>query len=212
MNNTQALALISQSVDHKWIPSIVDYYHLKNCSADRTANNTRCCNIVLIIATDKLFDCDIRRLFNAFYLKYGPQQEENKLFSYHLNCYPQCPTVPEEGICRHSAELPFVFGTISDFHSQELFNCTWNNPTRVFSNEIISHWINIATTGRPLSQWPSYDPSSPRHFHITPDRGFVSEIWNRNCSFFDQMEEQGVRETFGNNHSVIKETPKSSFF
>ncbi|CAF1151668.1 unnamed protein product [Rotaria sordida] len=208
MNYTDAIELISQSVEHKWIPAIVDYYHLKNCSANRTTNNTRCCNIVLSIAIDKFFDCDIRRLFNAFYLKYGPQYEQNKLFSYHLNCYPQCPIVPEMGICRHSAELPFVFGTISDFHSQELFNCTWDNSTRVFSNEIISHWINIATTGRPLNQWPSYDPSSPRHFHITPDRSFVAEIWNRNCSFYDEMEAEGVGKIFGNNHYIIKELPK----
>ncbi|CAM4933076.1 unnamed protein product [Rotaria socialis] len=208
MNYTQAIDLISQSIEKKWIPSIVDYYHLQNCSSNRMANNSRCCYIVLSMATDKLFDCDIRRIFNAFYLKYGPQYERNKLFSYHLNCYPQCPVVPEEGICRHSAELPFVFGTISDFHSEELFNCTWDNPTRVFSNEIIAHWINIATTGRPLSQWSSYDPSSPRHFHITPDQGFLSEIWNRNCSFFDDIEAEGAREAFKNNHYVIKQTPK----
>ncbi|CAF4371482.1 unnamed protein product [Rotaria sp. Silwood2] len=208
MNYTDAIELISQSIEHKWIPAIVDYYHLKNCSANRTSNNTRCCNIVLWIATDKFFDCDIRRLFNAFYLKYGPQYEQNKLFSYHLNCYPQCPTVPEMGICRHSAELPFVFGTISDFHSEELFNCTWDNSTRAFSNEIISHWINIATTGRPLNQWPSYDPSSPRHFHITPDRGFIDEKWHRNCSFYDEMEVERVKEIFGNNHYIVKEPSK----
>ena len=199
MNYTDAVTLIGQSIEHKWLSSIENYYHLSNCSADRTANKSRCCSIVLTIGTDKLFDCDIRRIFNAFYSKYGPQHEQNKLFSYHLNCYPQCPAVPEQGICRHSAELPFVFGTMSDFHSEKLLNCSWDNPTRVFSNKIISHWINVATTGRPLSSWPSYDPSSPRHYHITPDRGFIDEKWNRNCSFFDEMEAEGVREAFGNN-------------
>ncbi|UJR17116.1 hypothetical protein I4U23_004012 [Adineta vaga] len=198
MNYTLAVALISQSVHPKWIPSIVEYYHLASCSANRTANVSRCCNILNIIATDKLFDCDMRRIFDAFYAKYGPEYEQNKLFSYHLNCYPKCPIVPEEGICRHSAELPFVFGTISDFHSEDSFNCTWDQSTRSFSNEIISHWINIATTGRPLRLWPSYNPLAPKHFHITPDRGFVVEIWNRNCSFFDEIEIEGVKETFGN--------------
>jgi carboxylesterase type B len=203
MNYTDAVTLISQSIEQKWVSPIVDDYHLKNCSSDRAANNSRCCRIVLVIATDKLFDCDIRRLFNGLYLKYGSQQEQNKLYSYHLNCYPHCPTVPEEGICRHSAELPFVFGTISDFHSLKLFNCTWDNSTRIFSNEIIAHWINIATTGRPLSSWPSYDPSSPKHFHITPDQGFLPETWNRNCSFFDAIEAEGVRQTFGNHLYII---------
>ena len=71
---------------------------------------------------DRTFDCDIRRIFNAFYSKYGPEYENNKLFSYHLNCYPQCPTgTTIEGICRHSSEVPFVFGTVSDPNS--INNC-----------------------------------------------------------------------------------------
>ncbi|CAF1141900.1 unnamed protein product [Adineta ricciae] len=197
MNYTEAVGLISQSVNPKWIPSIVEYYQLGNCSANRTANVSRCCHIVNVIATDKLFDCDIRRIFDAFYSKYGPQFAQNKFFSYHLNCYPKCPIVPEEGLCLHSAELPFVFGTISTFHSEELFNCTWDQSTRLFSNRIIAHWINIATTGRPLIQWPSYNPYAPKHFHITPDRGFITEVWDRNCSFFNAMESEGVSETFG---------------
>ncbi len=200
MTYTEALALINHSVDHKWVQAIVDYYHLNNCSSDRNANNTRCCNIVRLILLDHMFDCDIRRIFNAFYLKYGPEYENNKLFSYHLNCYPTCPIVSQEGICRHSSELPFVFGTVGDCDSQGLFNCTWDSQTRTFSNGIISHWINIATTGRPLNEWPHYDPSTPKYFHITPDQGFLSEPWNRNCSFFDEIEAEGVRETFGNNN------------
>ena len=157
---------------------------------------------------DKIFDCDIRRIFNAFYSKYGPQYENNKFFSYHLNCYPICPTVAFGGICRHASELPFVFGTVSDYSSMGPVNCTWDNQTRIFSNGIISHWINTATTGRPLSEWPHYNPSTPKYFHITPDQGFLPETWNRNCSLFDEMETEGVRETFGNNNYAIKETSK----
>ena len=63
MNYTQALGLISQSVAKKWLPSIVDHYHLENCSSNRMANKSRCCSIVLSMATDNLFDCDIRRIF-----------------------------------------------------------------------------------------------------------------------------------------------------
>ena len=70
----------------------------------------------------------------------------------------------------------------------------------LFSDGIISHWINIATTGRPLSEWSIYDPSSPESFHITPNQGFVTEPWNRNCSFFGHIAEEGVRETFGYNY------------
>ena len=199
MNYTEAVSMILAAVDRKWVPSIINYYHLDNCSADRTANSSRCCEIVRRIMMDKIFDCDIRRLFNAFYTKYGPQYENNKLFSYHLNCYPTCPSVAYEGICRHSSELPFVFGTVSDANSEQLFNCTWDSHTRDFSNQIIAQWINIATTGRPLTEWQSYDPSAPKYLQITPDHAFSSENWNRNCSFFDAIEAEGVKETFGQN-------------
>ncbi|CAF3942497.1 unnamed protein product [Adineta steineri] len=199
MNFKEAIVLLSQSIEQKWIQIIVDYYHLNNCSSERSANITRCCNIVRLILMDKIYDCDIRRIFNAFYRTYDRQDEKKKLFSYHLNCYPRCPLVTDEGICRHSSELPFVFGTVSDADSHREIHCKWNNQSRIFSNGIISHWINIATTGIPLSQWPIYDPSMPQYFYFTPDHNFSSVTWNRNCSFFDEMETKGVLETFGNN-------------
>jgi para-nitrobenzyl esterase len=198
MNYTAAVKVLTQSFEQKWIPLIIDYYHLNTCSSDQTANASRCCDIVRMILMDKIFDCDIRRIFDGFYLKYGPEYEQNKLFSYHLNCYPTCPVAQPSRVCEHSSELPFVFGTVSDVYSRAPVNCTWDNQTREFSNRIISHWINIATTGRPLPSWPSYDPIMPKHFHLTPDQGFSSETWNRNCSFFDEMEADGVKETFGN--------------
>ncbi len=117
MNYTDALALISQSIAQKWIPAVVDYYHLNSCLADRTANNSRCCNIARLILMDNIFDCDIRRIFNAFYTKYGPQFENDKLFSYHINCYPDCLVIPNTGICQHGSEQQYVFGTESDYSS-----------------------------------------------------------------------------------------------
>ena len=146
------VALIAEFIERKWLPHILDHYHLNNCSVDRNANVSRCCNIVRTILMDKAFDCDNRRLFDAFYSTYGSQFEQNKLFSYRLNCYPKCPKIASEGICRHASEIPFVFGTVSDAASQELLNCTWDDRSRIFSNEIIAHWMNIANTGRPLSQ------------------------------------------------------------
>ena len=197
MNYTEAVAMVHQFIGQKLLPYVEEYYHLKNCSSDRSGNNSRCCNIVRLIEMDKMFDCDIRRIFNTFYAKYGPDYAENKLFSYQMNCYPTCPIVDYEGICRHSSELPFVFGTVGDCDSDKLFNCTWDSQTRSFSNGIISQWVNIATNGRPRIDWSSYDPSSPKYYRISPDQEFVSEEWNRNCSFFDQIEAEGVRQTFG---------------
>ena len=202
MNFTQSIATIGETIAQKWIPFIVDYYQLKDCSTDRTANVSRCCEITRQILTDQIFDCDIRRILNAFYTKYGPEYANNRFYSYHLNCYPQCPKVDQENVCRHTSELPFVFGTISDVGSMTSVNCTWNNQTRAFSNGIIAQWITVASTGRPMNDWPSYDPTAPRHFHITPDQGFLSEVWTRNCSLFDQIEADGSRIKFQNNHHL----------
>jgi carboxylesterase type B len=202
LNFTVAVTLVSESVGEKWLPSIVNYYHLNNCSSDVDANISRCCNIVRLILMDKIFDCDIRRIFNAFYSRYGPEYENNKLFSYHLDCNPQCPVSSNNGVCEHTSELPYVFGTVSDVNSKGPVNCTWDNQTREFSNRIISHWISIAVSGRPLSSWSSYDPSTPKYFQITPDQDFQSVTWNRNCSFFDEIEAERVREIFGNNNFV----------
>jgi carboxylesterase type B len=204
MNSTGAAALLSQFVEPKWIPIIMDNYHLNNCSSDPNANISRCCDMVRLILIDKLFDCNVHRLYNALYSKYGPQYENNKLFWYHINCYPGvCPVIPEKQggrLCRHTAELAYLFATTSGYNSMEPVNCTWDNASREFSNKIISYWINTATTGRPLAPWPNYDPSMPKYFYITPDQdGFLPVTSKRNCSIFDQIEEEGVIQAFGNN-------------
>ena len=72
----------------------------------------------------------------------------------------------------------------------------------------MSHWINIATTGKPLSQWPSYDPSAPEYFQITPDQSFSPATGDRNCSFFDEIEAERDRETFENYNAIIQEAHK----
>ena len=201
MNFTTAVARLSQSFGEKWIPRIVDYYNLHNCSSDEGADARRCCDIVRSILIDHLFDCNVRRLYNALYLKYGAQYEEKKLFWYHFNCYPTCPEGLYKGVCVHTSEIPYVFGTTSDYFSVQSVNCTWDNESREFSNKVISHWNNIVTMGRPVASWPDYDPFTTKYFHITPDKGFLPVTWNRNCSIFDELEAEGVRETFQNSNS-----------
>ncbi|CAF4308295.1 unnamed protein product, partial [Rotaria sp. Silwood2] len=56
------------------------------------------------------------------------------------------------GIYFHTAEIAYVFESISSYISMNLQNCTWDNQSQTFSNQIISHWINTATTEKPLEQ------------------------------------------------------------
>jgi len=197
MNSTVAMSTLISLVGSQWSLVAADYYHLNNCSSDRNSNKTRCCEILRMITMDKIFDCDIQRILNSFYSKSSPQFLSDRLFSYHLNCYPTCPPVPNKDTCEHTSELPFVFGTVSDVNSKGPINCTWDDQTRTFSNRIIAHWINAASTGKPLPSWPNYNPMTPKFLQITPGQDFYSVPWNRNCSFFDQIEADGVRQTFG---------------
>ena len=197
MNLTTAVARLSQSFAAKWIPRIVDHFNMSHCSPDEAAGPNRCCDIVRSILMDNLFDCNVRRLYNALHSEY----EGDRLFWYNLNCYPKCPGGAYKGVCVHTSEIPYVFGTTSDYFSTQTVNCTWDNESREFSSKVISHWISMATDGRPSSSWPNYDPYITKYFHITPDQGFAPVTWKKNCSIFDRIEAEGVNDAFGSNDS-----------
>ncbi|CAF4037380.1 unnamed protein product [Rotaria sp. Silwood2] len=144
------------------------------------------------------------------------QQQSQKLFWYHLDCNPGiCPQLSVEegaGICAHTQEIPYVFGTISTYSSMNSYNCTWDNQTRKFSNEIISHWINTARTGEPLQSWSMYFPTAEKYFQITPYYESSAQPWNRNCSVFDQIEEEETRLMFQMNSGHYRTINKIILF
>ena len=202
MDSTTAIALAIEGVGQKWAQIFADNVQLNTCSSNRNATN-RCCDMARQFFTDLVLDCSARRIYNNLYLKY----EQQKLFWYHLDCNPGiCPPKSVEegrGLCIHTAELPYVFGTASDMYSRNLHNCTWDNDTNIFSTRIISHWINMATVGEPLREWPNYRPSSPKYFQITPYHDFSPSLSDRDCSLIDQFEQERIMLMFGDseNHS-----------
>ncbi|CAF3735934.1 unnamed protein product [Rotaria sp. Silwood1] len=203
MDSTTAIALVTQGVGQKWAHVFVNDFQLKNCSANRNATN-RCCDIARLFFTDLVLDCSARRIYDNLYLKYE-EQKQQKLFWYHFDCNPGiCPPKSIEdgsGLCLHAAEIPFVFGTMSDMYSRNLHNCTWDNETKTFSNQVISHWINMATVGEPLKEWPNYNPSSPKYFQITPYHDFAPLSSIRDCSLIDQFEQERIMLMFENSEN-----------
>jgi carboxylesterase type B len=199
MNSTDAMSFLITAMGQKWAPIVADYFQVNNCSSNRNATN-RCCNIIRLLAMNKMFDCNVQRIYNNLYLQYGQQKN---LFWYHFNCNPGiCPQLSIDegsGICVHTAELPYVFGTISAYDSTSLQNCTWDNQSRIFSNQVISNWISTATIGKPLQQWSYYDPSVLQYFYITPYQNFSFVLWDGSCTIFDQIEQEGVTLLFGSN-------------
>ena len=196
MNSTFAIVLATEGVGQKWAHMFVDDSQVKTCSANRNATN-RCCEMARLFFTDLVLACSARRIYNNLYLKY----EQQKLFWYHLDCNHEiCPPKSSEdgrGLCLHTAELPYVFGTVSDMYSTNIHNCTWDNETKTFSNQIISYWINMATVGEPLKEWPNYNPLSLKYFHITPYHDFSPMSSDRNCSLIDQFEHERIMIMFG---------------
>ncbi|CAF4347489.1 unnamed protein product [Rotaria sp. Silwood2] len=150
---------------------------------------------------------------NYFFPRYPPLAIENGMYNKDLSLIMgnndneiACAVKRYKGVCVHTAELPYLFGTVSDYLSVEAANSSWDNSSRIFSNEMISYWTKIAAIGRPFSQWPNYVPYTTENFYITSDQDFSTMIWNRNCLIFDQSEEQGMKEKFGNSSHTFKET------
>ncbi|CAF1447739.1 unnamed protein product [Adineta ricciae] len=204
MNSTELNTLLVSSMGQKWVPVVTNSYRVNKCSSNQNSTN-RCCDLFNSIVTDKMFDCNVRRIYRNSYLK---SNKKPNVFWYHLNCNPGiCPQSSLEqgaGICTHTSEIPFVFGTISSYESSNSLNCTWDNQSRIFSNQIIQHWVSIAKDGKPLSSWSVYDFSAPKYFYITPFQEFASVLWAGNCDIFDQIEREGVHELFGNQSNHIK--------
>ncbi|CAF2876540.1 unnamed protein product [Rotaria sp. Silwood2] len=199
MNSTDAISVLISSMGQKWAAIVADYFQLNNCSSNINAIN-RCCNVVRLVLMNKLFVCNVHRIYNNLYSKYGPQK---KLFWYHINCNPGvCPQLSIEedsGLCVHAIKILYVFGTVSSYGSISLQNCTWDNQSHIFSNQIISHWIHVVTTGKPLEPWCSYGLLTPKYFYITPYEDFSVVSWNGSCSIFNQIEQEAVSSMFGNN-------------
>ncbi|CAF1208639.1 unnamed protein product, partial [Didymodactylos carnosus] len=198
MNSEFAVSIITGILGQNRAPTAINYYQLNHCSSNANATN-RCCDMTRT-AINTLIGCSIRRVYDNIYLKYN--QEQHKLFWYNMDCNPGiCPELSKEegaGLCLHASELPLVFGTESDYRSMNPVNCTWDNQTRTYSNQIILHWVSMATKGEPLKQWPTYDPSTSKYLQLTPYHEFSVESWNYDCSIFDQIEQDDLSEMFGN--------------
>ncbi|CAF1269718.1 unnamed protein product [Rotaria sp. Silwood1] len=178
MNSTLAISTINIYLGEGRASMVINSYQLHNCSSNSNDPN-RCCDIVGRLLTTWL-GCGIRRLFNSIHMKYSDKQ--HNLFWYNLDCNAGiCPLFTKEqggGICAHTFEIPLVFGTESDYGSTNPMNCTWDRQTRLYSNKIISHWINMAVTGEPLKPWLKYDPSKSNYLQLTPYHEFSMESWN----------------------------------
>ncbi|CAF3052769.1 unnamed protein product [Rotaria sp. Silwood2] len=176
MDSEFAILNLTEILGQNRVSTVINYYQLNNCSSNINDTN-RCCDKTNLIL-DTLFGCSIR------------------------HCNPGiCPKLSKEegaGVCFHTAELPLVFGTESYYSSMNPINCTWDDQTRIYSNKIISYWINMAKKGEPSKQWQKYDSSTSKYLQFTPYHEFSMKSWDHDCSIFDQIEQDDLYEMFGN--------------
>ena len=80
----------------------------------------------------------------------------NPVYEYYFSYSSAYSPVPA-----HTAELPFVFGTLTN----DGLTATTPEATdidRTFAAQVMSYWVNFAKTGNPndgeAPQWPQYNP------------------------------------------------------
>ena len=156
------------------------------------SSNGGCCQLASDLLLDFAMLCNARRLLNDLHAR-----GNHNLYWYRFSCNPTCPTERMPGVCRHSADIAYVFGTVSNYASRTTPNCTWNQESRTFSRNVIDHWINMAATGRPLASWKPYSPNDPNYFDIAPDRAFATRSWLGDCKLPDEINAKGVQLNFG---------------
>ena len=197
MDSAFAVSILTSILGPRRAPAAIRFYQLNSCSSNPQATN-RCYDIAHSVI-NTFVGCSARRIFNTMYSK--SNHPKQKLFWYNMDCNPGiCPHLSTEegaGLCLHAAEIPFVFGTESNYASMKPINCSWDNQTRTYSNQIISHWISMAAIGEPLKPWPIYDPVTSKYFQLTPFQESSVESWNNDCSIFDQIEQDDIAEMFG---------------
>lgn len=164
------------------LDDVLNNYRVQSCSP-----NGQCCQLVTDLLNDFTMLCNARRLLNGLSAK-----NNRNLYWYRFDCAPTCPTERFPGVCRHTSEIAYVFGTVSNYGSRAEPNCTWSKESRTFSTTVIEHWAKMAATGRPLPSWKSYSKEKPNYYHITPYESFATRAWNGDCKIADEIEQKQV--------------------
>lgn len=180
-------------------PTVVAAYNLTNCSAD-PSSPLRCCQLLTDMFLDFMMVCNARRVFKGAYSVLN----QRKLYWYRFNCDPNCP--PGPGICQHTSEIAYVFGTESSYTADypDGIGCSWNSTVRAFSTQVVNNWVALSTTGTPFDdQWISYTPpgsSLSSYYQLTPYQPFQSYSFmdDSKCDMFDTFEAENIAQMFPN--------------
>ena len=165
---------------------VLNFYRIPNCSS-----NGECCERVTTLLSDLAVVCNARRVMHSL-----AKRNSKQSYWYHFDCKPTCPTERYPGVCRHTSEIAYVFGTVSSYASRTEPNCTWNEETRKYSANVVDEWVRMAATGRSSLSWKPYSTDQPNYYHILPGQPFSTRQWTGDCSLVDEIEQEQVKLLF----------------
>ena len=98
---------------------------------------------------DYMMVCNAHRLLRSL-----SRRSHTNLYWYLMDCSPACPA--SDGVCQHTSEIAYVFGTESSYQSREDPQCSWNDGEQALSDSVISSWVGFAAAGNAGSSWTPY--------------------------------------------------------
>ncbi len=101
-------------------------------------------------------------------------------------------------LSQHTSEIEYVFGTVSNYESASLPECTWSPNTLAFSDAVIAEWTALAHGRRPLSSdWQPF----PSVFTLSEQGGGGGGVFpmveSQLCDLWDRIETAIMLEKFG---------------
>jgi para-nitrobenzyl esterase len=108
-------------------------------------------------------------------------KRSGRIYTYFFDHSIPWPAHPEYGAF-HSAELPYIFGTL------KVLDRPWEPADFKLGETMASYWSNFAKTGDPngpnLPRWPSYEPGSHTTMELGDHVGPVPEADPVKLEFF----------------------------
>ena len=191
-------------IPNHYLVIIYQMYNVYNCvTMDEAIVGTNltvddaCCTVGTEIFLDYAMVCSARRILNTSYI-YLNQRE---LYWYRFECVPTCP-LNSYPVCQHTSEIAYVFGTVSNYVSDSVPDCDWDNSTRVFSNRVIDVWNKFAN-GIADTIMPKYVPGVGKlsqYYSVAPwleHFEWKNFTHDDKCDLFDQIEHYLNVQKFG---------------
>lgn len=171
--------------------SVNTTYPLSNFPPSATSPNPVAAAIQAI-TKDSVFHCQAYRALR------GGIKNGKPVFTYSFGLTPSCTwlnEVPQSPFIHawlgaaHTADIPFVFGTLTGLPLQgSPNNCSLTSSEGQLSSFMRAAWTNMAKQSSPGSPWPRFDGKAAQGINITSSGISVGAIDYSICDFWAKLE------------------------